>query len=715
MVDRGGRVVLLDFGLITDVARPGGGVSDDYSVVGTVDYMSPEQGASLPLTPASDWYSVGTVLYRALTGTLPFFGPPIVVLMEKQRRHPDPPIDLLPETPADLSQLCVDLLRCDPQARPDGHDILRRLGSRAVPPVPRRPSGSRSQDTPLVGRNAHAEVLREAFGSATREGRAVTVLVHGRSGMGKSILIERVTRELARERSAVVLAGRCYERESVPYKALDSLIDSLSRHLASCRATRWTRSCRATCSRWRACSGAPPGRRGQGGAAPHRGPGSARAAPPRHGGAARAPRPHGGSPPARPHHRRRAVGRSRLHHAAPRSPAPAGSAVAAAGPGLSQRGGGDQRGGAPPARRPAHLGAGSRRHAQGSRSACCRRRRRASSRSPACSATAPREISSPAPSRASRPAIRSSSISWSASSTPRTVAGQAPRVSFGDVMRVRLGHLGPEARRVLELVAVAGQPLSQRVAARAAGLAGEDQVMSLLRAGSLVRTSGAPELGRVETYHDRIRAAVGRHPLRGAAARVSPRPGRRARGQRAPGSGGARGSPARRRRGRARHRVRDRGGREGASAALAFERAAVFYRLAIEALSPRGGRPPPPARRARRRPRQRRPRRRCRRPVPARRRGHPGRRRARAPPARRRAAPPQRPRRRRPQGARDRARGGRHAAGADAAPRDAVVPAPSGCARACAACASASAIPARSAPSASPGSTSAGRWRPASC
>ncbi len=111
MVDRAGRVVLLDFGLITDVARPGGGASDDYSVVGTVDYMSPEQGASLPLGPASDWYSVGTVLYRALTGTLPFYGPPIVVLMEKQRREPEPPAELLPETPEDLSRLACDLLR----------------------------------------------------------------------------------------------------------------------------------------------------------------------------------------------------------------------------------------------------------------------------------------------------------------------------------------------------------------------------------------------------------------------------------------------------------------------------------------------------------------------------------------------------------------------------------------------------------------------------
>ncbi|HEU5059069.1 MAG TPA: protein kinase, partial [Kofleriaceae bacterium] len=232
MVDRSGRVVLLDFGLITELVRPAGDHTDE-NLVGTADYMSPEQGASLPLGPASDWYSVGTVLYRALTGILPFHGPPVVVLMDKQRREPPPPQQLCPELPADLCELCIDLLRTDPARRPDGADILRRLGSTgaATRAAPRRPLGSRTRAAPLIGRAEHAAALREAF-LATRRGGAVTVLVRGRSGMGKSVLIEHVAGELQREHGAVVLAGRCYERESVPYKALDSLVDSLSRHLA---------------------------------------------------------------------------------------------------------------------------------------------------------------------------------------------------------------------------------------------------------------------------------------------------------------------------------------------------------------------------------------------------------------------------------------------------------------------------------------------------
>jgi serine/threonine protein kinase len=67
MVERGGRVLILDFGLVTDFSgadRTGGAI-----LCGTPGYMSPEQAAGLPLSPASDWYSVGVILYEALTGT----------------------------------------------------------------------------------------------------------------------------------------------------------------------------------------------------------------------------------------------------------------------------------------------------------------------------------------------------------------------------------------------------------------------------------------------------------------------------------------------------------------------------------------------------------------------------------------------------------------------------------------------------------------------
>ena len=72
--------------------------------------------------------------------------------------------------------------------------------------------------------------LQDAF-AATQKGRAVLVQVHGRSGMGKSALVREFLARLQQGGKAVVLAGRCYERESVSFKALDSLIDALAKHL----------------------------------------------------------------------------------------------------------------------------------------------------------------------------------------------------------------------------------------------------------------------------------------------------------------------------------------------------------------------------------------------------------------------------------------------------------------------------------------------------
>ena len=75
LVTEDGRVVLLDFGVATEFARvrrPA--IARDRNVVGTPAYMAPEQALDEPLTGASDWYSVGVLLYEALVGKPPFVG-----------------------------------------------------------------------------------------------------------------------------------------------------------------------------------------------------------------------------------------------------------------------------------------------------------------------------------------------------------------------------------------------------------------------------------------------------------------------------------------------------------------------------------------------------------------------------------------------------------------------------------------------------------------
>ncbi|HTU19744.1 MAG TPA: AAA family ATPase [Gemmataceae bacterium] len=81
-----------------------------------------------------------------------------------------------------------------------------------------------------MGRQRQLTALHDAF-EATCQGRTRTILIHGLSGMGKSTLMRRFLDTVAARQDVVVLMGRCYERESVPYKALDSLVDALSGYL----------------------------------------------------------------------------------------------------------------------------------------------------------------------------------------------------------------------------------------------------------------------------------------------------------------------------------------------------------------------------------------------------------------------------------------------------------------------------------------------------
>jgi hypothetical protein len=221
-----GRVVLLDFGLVAET-EPSQQSTENAHPVGTVAYMAPEQAASQRVGPEADWYSVGVVLFECLTGRLPFEGKPLQVLLAKQERPAPSARESSPGVPDVWNRLCQRLLSHDPARRPTGDELAAWLQGREIRVVSRETSLGGTRTASFVGRAAELAALDQAFRDS-RAGRCVTVLVHGASGLGKSELLRTFQRRLKADLpGAVVLSGRCYERESVPFKAFDGLVDAL--------------------------------------------------------------------------------------------------------------------------------------------------------------------------------------------------------------------------------------------------------------------------------------------------------------------------------------------------------------------------------------------------------------------------------------------------------------------------------------------------------
>ncbi len=237
LVTRAGRVVLLDFGLVADIDPSGAHGTELDALAGTVEYMSPEQAACTEIAEPTDWYAFGTMLYEALTERLPYEGPRIKILVDKNECDPEPPSRFFADVPADLERLAMDLLRRDPAARPSGRRVLEALGvERATVSVSvGRSSAHATATAPFLGREEQVVALARAF-ERVLQGNSATVHVRGSSGMGKTAFVKHAIDEMSRVRDeVVVLSGRCYEQESLAFKALDSAIDSLSRHLRSMR------------------------------------------------------------------------------------------------------------------------------------------------------------------------------------------------------------------------------------------------------------------------------------------------------------------------------------------------------------------------------------------------------------------------------------------------------------------------------------------------
>ncbi len=154
LITEGGRLRLLDFGLVTDMDARGRARGER---VGTPKYMSPEQALGVPATVASDWYAIGVMLYEALVGSHALPGTRSGDSPGGEARPVEPDVratppdarPLVPEAKRDLAELAMRLLSREAELRPGAAEILASLGlapdRRAHRGAPGRKRGGRAR------------------------------------------------------------------------------------------------------------------------------------------------------------------------------------------------------------------------------------------------------------------------------------------------------------------------------------------------------------------------------------------------------------------------------------------------------------------------------------------------------------------------------------------------------------------------------------------
>lgn len=240
IVKEDGTIKVLDFG----VAKLEGGtvLTRADEILGTVEYMAPEQILGDGVGAASDLYAVGVLFYELVTGALPFSGESAATLVYHQLNQTPPAPSLLnPLLPRALDRFVIRLLDKQPENRygsaADALDALDEVRRRqrvvSVPGFDTDDEGEVEDAEELetrdfrfrfTGRQQEIDGLKSRFEQAAQRGRLV--FISGEAGIGKTRVVEELTRDLE-GRGERVFRGNCfYEHGMGPYMPfLDAIGD----------------------------------------------------------------------------------------------------------------------------------------------------------------------------------------------------------------------------------------------------------------------------------------------------------------------------------------------------------------------------------------------------------------------------------------------------------------------------------------------------------
>ncbi len=212
LLDPHGRVVVMDFGIARHLGSAG--VTETGMIVGTPDYMSPEQVDGTGVDARSDIYSLGVIMFEMTTGRPPFEGPtPLAVAVQHQTTPPPDPRALNARIPEGLGRVILKCLEKDRRERYqsttellDGLDKApHALGLSLDEAAPPKDGGR----IPFVGRDGELAKLN-ALLEKTMEGHGQVAFVIGEAGSGKTALIDAFARSAeATHADLLMVSGKC--------------------------------------------------------------------------------------------------------------------------------------------------------------------------------------------------------------------------------------------------------------------------------------------------------------------------------------------------------------------------------------------------------------------------------------------------------------------------------------------------------------------------
>lgn len=224
LVRRDGLVKLLDFGLAFDWRTAGsepGTAASSGPLVGTVAYMAPEYLHGHRVSPAMDLYALGVLVFELVTGAPPFDGSFYEIVAAHVEQRAPRAIAFNSDVPEDVDELIAMLLVKDPAVRPSADEVAD--AARAERSAERRWARPRPR---FVGREPELAVLDTAVRAAGL-GTPRLEVVSGPSGAGKTALCEELLGRVSLK-DVRVWRGRCDERERVPYRAFDEIVDGFA-------------------------------------------------------------------------------------------------------------------------------------------------------------------------------------------------------------------------------------------------------------------------------------------------------------------------------------------------------------------------------------------------------------------------------------------------------------------------------------------------------